>query len=116
MKRLPPDDCGFAAALNAVGGKWKMTILWEVHAGPRRFGELRRLLPGISEKVLTEQLRQMEADGLVARRVYPEVVQRVEYSVTAVGLSLQSAINVMSDWGKEHAARLAETGTRRKPT
>jgi DNA-binding HxlR family transcriptional regulator len=109
MKRLPPDDCGFATALNAVGGKWKMAILWEVHAGPRRFGELRRLLPGISEKVLTEQLRQMEADGLVARTVYPEAVQHVEYSVTALGLSLQSAINVMSDWGKAHATRVERT-------
>jgi DNA-binding HxlR family transcriptional regulator len=107
MKRLPPDDCGFATAFNVVGGKWKMAILWEIHDQPRRFGELRRLLPGISEKVLTEQLRQMEADGLIARTVYAEAVQRVEYSATDIGLSLNDAIGTMATWGKAHRARAA---------
>ena len=108
MKRLPADGCGFATALNVVAGKWKMAILWEVHARPRRFGELRRLLPGVSEKVLTQQLREMEADGLVARTVYAETVPRVEYSVTEIGLSLNTAVGTMSDWGKAHAARIAD--------
>jgi DNA-binding HxlR family transcriptional regulator len=107
MKRLPTDDCGFATAFNVVGGKWKMGILWEIHDQPRRFGELRRLLPGISEKVLTEQLRQMEADGLIARTVYAETVQRVEYSATEIGLSLNDAIGTMAVWGKAHSARVA---------
>lgn len=107
MKPLPEDECGFAAALNVASGKWKMAILWEIHSAPRRFGELRRLLKGVSEKVLTEQLRQMETDGLITRTVYPETVQRVEYAVTDVGLSLNTAINAMSDWGRLHTARVA---------
>ena len=64
MNRHPTDSCGFATALNAIGGKWKTAILWEVTLAPRRFGELRRLLAGVSEKVLTQQLREMEADAL----------------------------------------------------
>lgn len=107
MKRLQHDDCGFATALNAIGGKWKTLILWEINIEPRRFGELKRLLPGISEKVLTQQLREMEADGLVRREVFPGVVQKVEYSVTEVGKTLNSAVTVLSEWGKEHEVRLA---------
>jgi len=107
MKRLPPDDCGFSTAFNVAGGKWKMDILCEINDQPRRFGELRRLLPGISEKVLTEQLRQMEADGLITRTVYAGAVQRVEYSVTAIGMSLNDAVGAMSDWGRAHEARMA---------
>nr|WP_069881968.1 helix-turn-helix domain-containing protein [Bosea sp. BIWAKO-01] len=107
MKRLQHDDCGFASALNAIGGKWKTLILWEVNIAPRRFGELRRLLPGISEKVLAQQLREMEVDSLVHREVFPGAVQRVEYSVTEFGKSLNSAVIVLSKWGKDHEARLA---------
>lgn len=107
MKRLPPDDCGFSTAFNVAAGKWKMLILCEIHDQPRRFGELRRLLPGISEKVLTEQLRQMEADGLIARTVYAETVLRVEYLATEIGRSLNDAVGTMADWGKAHEARMA---------
>ncbi|WP_077966788.1 winged helix-turn-helix transcriptional regulator [Ensifer adhaerens] len=110
MKRLQQDDCGFASALNAIGGKWKTLILWEVNIEPRRFGELRRLLPGISEKVLTQQLREMEADCLVRREVFPGAVQKVEYSATEFGKSLNAAVTVLSTWGKEHQARLASKG------
>lgn len=107
MKHLQHDECGFATALNVIGGKWKTAILWEVNLAPRRFGELRRLLPGVSEKVLTQQLREMEADGLVHREVIPGPVQKVEYSVTEIGRSLNDAVTVMSKWGKEHERRLA---------
>lgn len=110
MKRLQQDECGFASALNAIGGKWKTLILWEVNIESRRFGELRRLLPGISEKVLTQQLREMEADCLVRREVFPGAVQRVEYSVTEFGKTLNDAVTVLSTWGKEHEARLAAKG------
>jgi DNA-binding HxlR family transcriptional regulator len=71
MKRLPDDDCGFASALNVIGGKWKTDILWEINLSSRRFGELRRILSGISEKVLAQQLREMEADDLISRAVFP---------------------------------------------
>jgi DNA-binding HxlR family transcriptional regulator len=107
MKRLQDDDCGFAAALNAIGGKWKTHILWEINVQPRRFGELRRLLPGVSEKVLAQQLREMEAHDLVRREVFPGAVQKVEYSVTDFGKTLNSAVVALSKWGKEHETRLA---------
>lgn len=104
MRSKEPDNCGFAAALQAVGGKWKISLLWELHLRPHRFAELRRLLPGVSEKVLTQQLRQMEADGLIARRDFGEVPPRVEYSITPLGLSLNEAVTAMSKWGKQHEA------------
>lgn len=110
MKRLPGDDCGLATALNAIGGKWKTLILWELNLAPRRFGELRRLLPGISEKVLAEQLREMEADLLLRREIFPGAVQKVVYSVTEYGIGLNEAVAVMSAWGKAHEARLAQRG------
>ncbi|KSV78597.1 hypothetical protein N182_20695 [Sinorhizobium sp. GL2] len=97
---MQQDDCGFASALNAIGGKWKTLILWEVNIEPRRFGELRRLLPGISEKVLAQQLREMEADRLVRREVFPAAVQRVEYSVTEFGKNLNEAVTVLSTWAR----------------
>ena len=107
MKRQVHDECGLATALNAIGGKWKTMILWEVNLAPRRFGELRRLLPGVSEKVLTQQLREMEADALIRREVFAGAVQKVVYSVTEYGVSLNDAIGVMSRWGKQHERRMA---------
>ncbi|WP_048649180.1 winged helix-turn-helix transcriptional regulator [Nitratireductor soli] len=98
------DDCGFAAALQAIGGKWKTSLLWALHLRSHRFAELRRLSRGISEKVLTQQLRQMEADGLISRHDYGEVPPRVEYTVTPLGLSLNDAVTAMSKWGKQHEA------------
>lgn len=115
MKRLPDDDCGFASALNVIGGKWKMDILWEINVASRRFGELRRLLPGVSEKMLAQQLREMEADDLVCRQVFPGKVQRVEYSTTDFGRSLNQAVAVMSLWGKAYEIRMAEKADRDGP-
>lgn len=103
-----PDECGFGTALRVIGGKWKTSLLWELHLGPHRFAELRDRLPGVSEKVLTQQLRQMEADGLITRRDYREVPPRVEYSITPLGLSLNDAVTAMSAWGKRHEAWQAE--------
>lgn len=102
MRSTPPDDCGFATALQAIGGKWKVSLLWPLHLRPHRFAELRRLLPGISEKVLAQQLRQMQADGLISRHDYGEVPPRVEYSITPLGASLNDAVTAMSNWGKQH--------------
>jgi DNA-binding HxlR family transcriptional regulator len=102
MRRKIDDDCGFAAALEAIGGKWKASLLWQLHLRPHRFAELRRSLPGISEKVLAEQLRQMEADGLIHRHAHDEVPPRVEYSIAPHGLSLNDAVTAMSRWGKQH--------------
>ena len=80
--------CGLEAALAVVGGKWKPIVLWQLAQGPRRFGELRRLVTGISEKMLIQQLREMEADGIVARKDFREIPPRVEYSLTEFGVSL----------------------------
>lgn len=96
------EECGFAGALKAIGGKWKPSLLWSLHIRPHRFSELRRSLPGISEKVLTQHLRQMESDGLISRHDYGEVPPRVEYSITPHGFSLNDAVTAMSKWGKQH--------------
>ncbi|MDA2803477.1 winged helix-turn-helix transcriptional regulator [Nocardiopsis suaedae] len=100
--------CGLDAAFAVVGGKWKALLLWELAQGVRRFGELRRALEGISEKMLIQQLREMEHDGLVHREVYREVPPRVEYSLTAFGRSLNAAMEPLGAWGDEHKARIEE--------
>ncbi|MGC5016191.1 winged helix-turn-helix transcriptional regulator [Streptosporangium sp. DT93] len=94
--------CGVGAAIDVVQGKWKTFILWTLAERPRRFGETRRLVPGISEKVLTEQLRELEADGVVHREVYDESPPRVEYSLTAKGLTLFAALDLLDAWGRRH--------------
>ena len=104
-RRRQPDSCGFGSAMAVIGGKWKATILWELHDHPRRFGELRRRVAGISEKILIEQLREMEADGLLCRRSFGGKVLHVEYSVTPLGLSLNDAVHAMAEWGRAHAVR-----------
>lgn len=107
MRHQQPDSCGWASALNVIGGKWKSAILWELYIRPRRFGELKRLLPGISERMLTLHLREMEADGIVHREAFHEVPPRVEYSVTEFGSTLNEAVTIMSEWGKRYEERLA---------
>ncbi|MBN9523774.1 helix-turn-helix transcriptional regulator [bacterium] len=100
-------SCGLEAALDVIGGKWKVLILWRLHEGPLRFGELRRLVPGVTEKMLVQQLREMEADGLVSRTVYPEVPPRVEYALTDIALELNEALPPLCAWGTKHIARIA---------
>ncbi|MDT9688463.1 helix-turn-helix domain-containing protein [Streptomyces sp. P9(2023)] len=93
-------DCGLDAAVDVVGGKWKPLILWALHAnGTTRFGELRRQIVRVSEKVLIQQLRELEADGIVHREVYPEVPPRVEYSLTPLGEALNTALVPLGVWG-----------------
>ena len=101
--------CGIEAALAVVGGKWKAIILWHLAPGPRRFGELRRQVAGISEKMLIQQLREMEADGIVARRDFGEIPPRVEYALTEFGVSLAEALRPLCEWGREHMARIERT-------
>src|SRR4051812_12050883 len=100
--------CGLEAALAVVGGKWKPIVLWHLAPGPRRFGELRRLVTGISEKMLAQQLREMEGDGIVARKDYQQIPPRVEYSLTGFGVSLAEALRPLCDWGREHMSRIEE--------
>jgi DNA-binding HxlR family transcriptional regulator len=84
-------NCPVEAAIDVIGGKWKPLILWWLHHRTHRFAELRRLMPGITEKMLTQQLRELEADGIVHRRIYPTVPPKVEYSLTYYGRSLKRA-------------------------
>ncbi|WP_221347677.1 winged helix-turn-helix transcriptional regulator [Streptomyces beigongshangae] len=98
-----PYSCGLDAAVDVVGGKWKPLILWALHdAGTLRFGELRRNVPGVSEKVLSQQVRELEADGVVHREVYGEVPPRVEYSLTELGQALNTALLPLGEWGERH--------------
>lgn len=101
--------CPTEATLAVIGGRWKVPILWNLQASRQRFGELSRLLPGITQKMLTQQLRELESDGLVLRTVYAEVPPRVEYSLTDLGTSLQPVLATLTSWGevylKRHAAK-----------
>ncbi len=98
-------NCPVEAAIDVVGGKWKPLILWWLHQRTYRFGELRRQIPGITEKMLTQQLRELERDAIVDRRVYPTVPPKVEYSLTEYGRSLKRALRAICDWGKIHMER-----------
>ncbi|MCK9795755.1 helix-turn-helix transcriptional regulator [Isoptericola sp. 4D.3] len=104
--RRGPYICGIDAALDVVSGKWKGLILWELEEHRvRRFAELRRALPGVSEKMLTQHLREMEADDLVVRTVYAEVPPRVEYTLTAHGRALNEALGPLGAWGSDRIRR-----------
>ncbi len=102
-------SCGLEAALEIVGGKWKPLVLWNLAQGPRRFGELRRLVHGISEKMLIQTLRELQDDGIVARKDYQEVPPRVDYSLTRFGESLGVVLRPLCEWGSKHMARIATT-------
>ncbi|MGC9544834.1 winged helix-turn-helix transcriptional regulator [Streptomyces sp. UG1] len=95
-----PDHCAIEFAMEMLGGRWKLAILKQLVAGTHRFGELRRALPGITQRMLTRQLRELEADGLVTRTVYREVPPRVEYALTDVGHSLDSITDELDKWGR----------------
>jgi DNA-binding HxlR family transcriptional regulator len=98
--------CGLEAALDVVGGKWKVLILWQLHPTSRRFGELKRLVDGISEKMLIQGVREMETDMIVTRKVFHEVPPRVEYSLTPFGVSLKKALTPLCEWGITHMKRI----------
>ena len=101
-----PYSCGLDAAIEVVGGKWKPLILWALHERPHRFGELRRHLDGISEKVLIQQLRDLEADGIIYREDFREIPPKVVYSLTPLGESLNTALLPLGDWGEQHMSMI----------
>lgn len=106
-------DCNFGcpveATLEVIGGKWKGIILFHLLEERRRFNELRRLMPGVSQRMLTLQLRELERDGVVTRSVYPEVPPRVEYDLTGFGETLRPIIGLMRDWGQEFRDTVLQT-------
>ena len=96
-------NCGMAYTLSVIGGRWKPNILYcLLNSGRMRYNELRRSIAGISERMLVAQLRELEEDGLVKRIIYPEIPPRVEYELTAAGISTQSMLECMSDWGNHN--------------
>lgn len=100
--------CPVETTLTLIGSKWKVLILRDLLGGTKRFGELKKSIGGVSQKVLTAQLRDMEASGLLTRRVYAEVPPRVEYTLTDLGQSLRPILEAMSSWGEEYKTRLVQ--------
>lgn len=101
-KTLPA--CPVETTLSLIGDKWKVLILRDLMPGTKRFGELKKSIGSVSQKVLTAQLRDMESNGLVTRTVYPEVPPRVEYSLTVLGRSLKPILDAMWNWGENYKA------------
>lgn len=99
-----PHHCPVEVTLSAIGGKWKALILFHAISGPRRFNELRRLIPSVTQRMLTQHLRELEADGILFRDVRAQVPPHVEYSLTQKGRSLVPILNAMAKWGYANAS------------
>jgi len=95
-------NCPVEAALDIIGGKWKAILLFHILDGTKRFGELGRLLPGLTQRMLTTQLRELEADGVIARTVYPQVPPKVEYAITPFGRTLEPLLKELALWADSH--------------
>ena len=95
-------DCPITAAIGIIGGKWKPVIIWILIPGAKRFGELHKTIPGIALKVLSRHLKELEADGIINRKVYAEVPPRVEYTLTEKGRSLNDVMQLLADWARHN--------------
>jgi DNA-binding HxlR family transcriptional regulator len=95
--------CGVETTIAVVGGKWKPMILYALLSGPRRFGELNRLIPEVTQRMLTLQLRELEEDGVIYREVYKQVPPKVEYSLTPFGRTIEPILLLMEQWGEQYA-------------
>lgn len=98
--------CGTAVTLALISGRWKPNILWQLLGGRMRYGDIRRQLPNISERMLALQLKGLEQDGLVSRTVYPEVPPRVEYELTPLGRSMKPVLKSIDEWGDGYKSSL----------
>lgn len=96
------ENCPVTATMGVIGGKWKILILYLIHNDINRFGKMGMILRDISKQMLTTQLRELESDGIIERKIYPEIPPRVEYSVTEKGRALLPIIELMKNWGNEH--------------
>jgi DNA-binding HxlR family transcriptional regulator len=108
IRAKPVFSCAVEAAQQVIGGKWKAIILWHLSAAevPCRFGELRREIPNATEKMIVQQLRELEAAGIVRRRIFREVPPRVEYSLTEEGKELRQSLEPLCAWGERYAKRI----------
>ena len=108
------DNCPVKAAIDVIRGRWKPSILWELHQGTRRFCDLQAALPAISAQVLTVQLRQLEADGVVVRTIYAEVPARVEYALSDNGRALSAVMDQLEAWGMGYLERQSRERSSRR--
>lgn len=113
---LPPPafTCGLDATLRVIAGKWKPLIVYFLVQGPNRYGELKRAVRGVSDKMLIQQLKELEADGIVRRTDYKEVPPRVDYALTELGRSLADALAPLCTWGSDNMATVARIFTERE--
>lgn len=100
--------CHVETTLAVIGGRWKVLILQQLLGGTKRFNELHRILAGISHKTLTQQLREMESDGIVRRKVYPQIPPKVEYSLTSLGKTLRPVLTAMHNWAERNGSQLKQ--------
>ena len=112
---IAESPCGLDAALAVMGGKWKPLILYHLASGPKRFGELKRLVVGISEKVLIQQLRELAAADVLTRHDHQRVPPMVDYTMTAFGSTLARALMPLCEWGTEHRDKITEIMLSRSP-
>jgi DNA-binding HxlR family transcriptional regulator len=101
------ENCPVKAAIDVIRGRWKPSILWELNCGTKRFSDLQCAIPQITAQTLSLQLRQLEADGVIARTAYPEIPPRVEYSLTEAGRSLSAVMDELETWGIAYLQRQA---------
>jgi DNA-binding HxlR family transcriptional regulator len=109
------EKCPVAATVDVIGGKWKPIIIHYLLEGTRRFGELRRLMPEVTQQMLTLQLRELERDGVVHREVYRQVPPKTEYSLTPLGRSLEPVMRLMLEWGESYVERGSGSGETHAP-
>ena len=100
--------CPVEATLDVIGGKWKCVILFHLLSGTKRFNELRRLMPEVTQRMLTRQLRELESDQIIKRTVYPEVPPKVEYSLTDFGRTLEPIMKMLQQWGLDYLEKISE--------
>jgi DNA-binding HxlR family transcriptional regulator len=102
-RRAKKFNCPVERTIDVIGGKWKSVILWNLRSEPRRFTELRKLIPNVTVRMLTNQLRELEQDGVISRTVFAEVPPKVEYALTDLGKSLRPILDALSLWGRKNA-------------
>ena len=114
MQKKIHSECPVQTAVYTIGGKWKILIIYNILEGTKRFGQLKRLIPVITQKMLTQQLRELEADGIIDRKVYPEVPPKVEYSITNRGKKLESVFTLLCEWGQDYVRQSNKNTTGKK--